>query len=171
MQSPSNVNEATEQFEQAGQFESAEQIDSSSSQWLIEQYQLQHSTQNSTKNYVCAPQQSLEALYVEQFRKMSRRQDTLASVPVAETNRFDVSSQLKLPDEETQTLDELVKAFRTRKLQRVAALRKNQIVSEQNFRTQCLSTFRRLKNRVVGKLHDTIAEFRFALEQFTLYSN
>ena len=160
MQSTTNVHEVV-----------ADQNESSTSQWLIEQYELQHSMQNSTKNYVCAPLQSLEAAYVEQFRKMSQRDAVLKEVPVCESNRFDVSSRLKLPEEESQSLEELVKAFRTRKLQRVAALRKNQTVCEESVRTQFKYALRELKALVVNKMRDTLSEVRFALKQFSLYSS
>jgi hypothetical protein len=147
------------------------QPDQVSSQWHIEQYELQHALQNATKNYVCTPLQSMEALYVEQFKKMSRRETVLKEVPVAETNRFDVSSQLKLNDEETNSLDELVKAFRTRKLQRVAVLRKNQTVCEESLRSQCRYMLRWFKNYVTSRLQDTVAEVAFALKLLCLYTN
>jgi hypothetical protein len=148
-----------------------EQPTEMSSQWLIEQYELQHSMQNATKNYVGAPLQSLEALYVEQFKKMSKRESVLKEVPVAETNRFDVSSQMKLNDEETNSLDELVKSFRTRKLQRVAVLRKNQTVCEESLRYQCRYMLRWFKSYVTSRLQDTVAEVTFALKLLCLYSN
>lgn len=145
--------------------------DLSSPQRLIDQYQEQLAMQNATKNYVCAPAQSLEALYVEQFRKMSKRQDVLKEVPVAESNRFDVSSQLRLPEEETQTLEELVKAFRAKKLQRVAALRKNQTVCEESLRLQLRYAATWIRVYISNKVRDTYAEFQFALKQLTLYSH
>jgi hypothetical protein len=148
-----------------------EEPDQRSSQWHIEQYELQHALQNATKNYVCTPLQSMEAQYVEQFKKMSRRESVLKEVPVAETNRFDVSSQLKLNDEETNSLDELVAAFRTRKLQRVAVLRKNQTVCEESLRSQCRYMLRWFKNYVTSRLEDTAAEVAFALKLLCLYTN
>jgi hypothetical protein len=148
-----------------------EEPDQVSSQWHIEQYELQHSLQNATKNYVCAPLQSMEAQYVEQFKKMCRRETILKEVPVAETNRFDVSSQLKLNDEESNSLDELVKAFRTRKLQRVAVLRKNQTVCEESLRSQCRYMFRWCKNYVTSRVQDTVSEVAFALKLLCLYTN
>ncbi len=142
-----------------------------SSQWLIEQYELQHSMQNATKNYVCTPLQSMEALYVEQFKKMARRESVLKEVPVAETNRFDVSSQLKLNDEEANSLDELVKAFRNRRLQRVGVLRKNQTVCEESLRSQCRYLAKWFKSYVAARLQDTVAEVQFALKTLCLYTN
>lgn len=170
-----------ERFEQRAQLEqrahdNSSELDSdyaelSSPQRLIDQYQEQLAMQNATKNYVCAPAQSLEALYVEQFRKMAKREDVLKEVPVADGNRFDVSSQLRLPEEETQTLEELVKAFRSKKLQRVAALRKNQTVCEESLRLQMRYAATWLKVYISNKLRDTFAEFQFALKQLTLYSH
>jgi hypothetical protein len=144
---------------------------SANSQRLIEQYEEQYSMQNSTKNYVCVPAHSLEAAYVEQFRKMAQRDDYLKDVPVADTNRFDVSVQMKMPNEELQSLEKLVKSFRSKKMQRVAALRRNQIVCEQNFSTQCKVIGRRFRNVMVSHLRDMFEELRFALKQFSLYSN
>ena len=127
--------------------------------------------QNSTKNYVCVPAHSLEAAYVEQFRKMAQRDDYLKDVPVADGNRFDVSVQMKMPDEELQSLEDLVKAFRSKKMRRVAALRRNQTVCEQNFCTQCKVLSTRLKNAMASHLRDIVEELKFALKQFSLYSN
>lgn len=138
---------------------------------MIEEYEEQYSTQNSTKNYVCVPAHSLEAAYVEQFRKMAQRDDYLKEVPVAESNRFDVSVQMRMPDEELQSLEELVVAFRTRKMQRVAALRRNQIVCEESFGTQCRLMALCLRNVMVAHLQDVFEELKFALKQFSLYSN
>ncbi|HEY9757341.1 MAG TPA: hypothetical protein V6C97_19385 [Oculatellaceae cyanobacterium] len=153
------------------EFQAAGLQTSASSQRLIEEYEEQYSMQNSTKNYVCVPAHSLEAAYVEQFRKMAQRDDYLKEVPVAESNRFDVSVQMRMPDEELQSLEELVVSFRTRKMQRVAALRRNQIVCEESFSTQCRLMGRRLRNVMVAHLQDMFEELKFALKQFSLYSN
>ncbi len=141
-----------------------------SSSWLIDQYQMQLSAQNATRNYV-SPVSCLDALYVEQSKKMQRRSEVLGAVRVAETNRFDVRSRRFVAELDARKLEKLVQAYRDGKYRRVALLRRNQIRFDHSWPRRlskaCQACFLTCKERLL----DTVQECRFALEQLSLYYN
>jgi hypothetical protein len=63
----------------------------------VNDYDMQHSSQNATVDF--KPPIEIEELYVQQFRKMLNFFAT-ETVPIGETNRFDVSVMLPVVERE-----------------------------------------------------------------------
>ncbi len=155
-------------FESATLSESPVVPDAFSAKWLIDQYQSQLGEQNATRNYVL-PVSCLEAVYVEQSKKMEKRSEVLGTLRVAESNRFEVRNKRFVAEMELRKLEKLVQAYRDGKYKRVSMLRKNQIHFERSWRRAALKAVQTCYSTCKERLIDTVQQCCFALDQLSLF--